>query len=150
MSDIFISYAQADRVAALATQKALLAGGATAFLAENSVEPGSAWASEVERQIRGAGLVLVLASREASRSAWVQHEVGIAVGARRKIIPVVWDMPPSGLPGVLAGYQALDLAGRTEDQAQRELHLICKRIHADKVLAFAAIGGLVCLLAKFG
>lgn len=150
MPDVFLSYAQADRVAALATQKALIAGGVTAFLAENSVEPGSAWASEVDRQIRDAGLVLVLASRAASQSVWVQHEVGIAAGARRKIIPVIWDMPAAELPGVLAGYQALNLAGRTSEQVQQEFESICKRIRADKIRGIAAIGGLVYLLSKLG
>lgn len=150
MPDVFISYAQVNRTAALATQTALREGGVSVFLAGTSVEPGASWPVEIDRAIRSADLVLVLASRAACQSAWVQHEVGIAVGARRKIIPVVWDMPPSELPGVLAGVQALDLAGRTPEDAQREFEEICKRIRGDKVRGAVVLGAIFYGLSKLG
>jgi hypothetical protein len=150
MPDVFISYAQTDRAAALATQAALRDGGVSVFLAENSIEPGAQWPAELDRAIRSADLVLVLASRAACQSTWVQHEVGIAVGARRKILPIVWDMPPSELPGVLANMQALNLAGRTPETVQQEFEAICKRLRADWVRGLTAAGLFVYVLTKLG
>lgn len=150
MPDVFISYAQADRAAALATQTALKEGGVSAFMAANSVELGAPWSVELDRAIRAADLVLVLASRLACQSAWVQHEVGVAIGARRKIIPIVWDMPPSDLPGMLAGMQALDLAGRSPEDASPEFDEICKKIRGGKVRGALVLGAIVYGLSKLG
>lgn len=147
LSNVFISYTEADRAAALATQAALREGGVSAFMAANSIEPGAPWPAELDRAIRTADLVLVLASRAACQSPWVLNEVGVAIGARRKIIPVVWDMPSSELPAMMAGLQALDLAGQTPDTARQAFQGICERLQATALQRLAVAAGVVGLLA---
>lgn len=150
MTDIFISYARADQAAASAVHQQLVAGGVSVFMADRSIEPGADWRSRIEREIQGARLVLVLASQAGCQSAWVQNEVGMAVSARRKIIPVIWDMPASDLPGVLSGYQALDLADRTPEQVQVAFDDIRKAIHLDKWRGLAVLAVALYAIVKLG
>ena len=150
MADIFISYAKADQAAASVVHQQLLADDVSVFMADRSIEPGADWKSRIEREIQTARLVLVLASRVGCQSAWVQNEVGMAAHARRKIIPVIWDMPASDLPGVLSGYQALDLANRTPEQVQVAFDEIRKGIHLDKWRGLAVLAVALYAIVKLG
>ncbi len=73
--------------------------------------------------------------------------MGAAVIAQKKLIPVVWDMPPSELPGWTKEYQALNLAGTTVEQIQNHLTSLAGQIKTEKfwggVFAVLLIGGLI-------
>ena len=66
-----------------------------------------------------------------------------------KLIPIVWDMPPSELPGWTKEYQALDLRGVTIEQVRSQLSAIVGRIKSDKFWFFATllIGGVLIFTA---
>jgi hypothetical protein len=150
MADVFISFSDRDLAAAQVVQQQLLDRGTSVFLSKSSLEPGADWSEKVKQAIQQANLVLVLASRAAIQSTWVQQEIGIAIGAKRKIIPIIWDMPAADLPGWLSRYQALDLAGRTPVQVTQDFAQISKQLELEKFLALGAIGALVAAIVKLG
>lgn len=146
MVDVFISYSTSDEPTAQFMHRHLLAEGVSTFLASASLQPGQQWSPEVLTALRSSGCVLFLASRAACASPWVQQELGVAIGANKKLIPVIWNIQPSELPGWVAGYQALDLANHSAEQVQARVAAIAAQIKANKrvalligVLAVAAV-----------
>src|SRR5258708_13437605 len=107
--DVFISYSTKDEGAARFLHQHLTNEGMSVFLASASLQPGQLWSPEVLNALRTSSWVLFLASRAACSSAWVQQELGAALITQKKLVPIVWDMPPSDLPGWVRGYQPLHL-----------------------------------------
>ncbi|WP_374494878.1 toll/interleukin-1 receptor domain-containing protein [Zoogloea sp.] len=132
MPDIFISYSTSDAEAARFIHRNLVDQGVSVFLAAASLQLGQQWSPDTLEALRGADCVLFLASRSACASPWVQQELGYAIGAKKKLIPIIWDMKPTELPGWVSGYQALDLAHRSAQEVKQEVAAIAARIKADK------------------
>jgi len=112
------------------------------FLAPTSLPPGQQWSREILGALNASSWVLFLASRTACASPWVQQELGIALATQKKVVPIVWDIRPSELPGWTAQFAALNLAGASAQEIQRHISAIADRIKADKSKAFL-IGGLL-------
>jgi hypothetical protein len=140
MPDIFISYSTSDEKAAQFIHRNLVAEGISAFLASTSLQPGQQWSPEVLQALRNSECVLFLASRAACSSPWVQQELGFAIGAKKKLIPIIWNIKPTELPGWVAGYQALDLANHSAEQVQAEVAAIAAGIKASKRVALLVAG----------
>ena len=86
---VFISYSTRDLTVATNLQEWINYAGATAFLAEYSVIPGTSLAENIIRAIKGCDLFVLLWSHNARGSEWVPQEIGIAKGAGKPIMPVV-------------------------------------------------------------
>jgi hypothetical protein len=142
MADVFISYASSDLRIAQFLHKHLQSEGLSVFLASASVAPGQRWSPEILNALNNAAWVLFLASRAATQSPWVQQELGAAVVKNKKLIPIVWDMPPNELPGWVAQFQALDLRHADATEVRAAFTSIAIRVKADKAQA-VLIGGLV-------
>ena len=140
MPDIFISYSTVDAEAAQFIHRNLVEQGTSAFLAATSLQPGQQWSAEILEALRGSDTVLFLASRSACASPWVQQELGYAVGAKKKIIPIIWDIKPTELPGWVSGYQALDLSRHSPEEVREEVAAIAERIKTDKKTALLVAG----------
>ena len=140
MPDIFISYSSADAEAATFIHRNLVEQGVTAFLAATSLQPGQQWSPEILEALRGSDTVLFLASKKACASAWVQQELGYAVGAKKKLIPIIWDMKATELPGWVSGYQALDLSRHSAEEVKEEVAAIAERIKTNKKTALLVAG----------
>jgi hypothetical protein len=149
MPDVFISYTSPDERIARFVHQHLEAERVTSFLACVSLQPGAEWTPEVFRQLNAARWVLVLASRAANNSAFVQQEVGLALAANKTVVPIVWDMAPTELPGWLAQRQALDLANRTYEDLRVEVVQIAQRIKQEQLQGLLAIGLLLAGVAAF-
>lgn len=147
MSDVFISYSSQDERSAQFLHRHLTAEGLSVFMASVSLKPGEGWSQAILQNLRNANLVFFLASRAAYRSPYVQQEMGAAVIAQKKLIPVVWDMPPSELPGWTKEFQALNIAGASVEQIQNHLSSIAGQIKNEKfwggVFAALLVGGLI-------
>ena len=143
MPDIFISYSSSDEKFARFLHHHLHAEQLTVFLAAVSLSPGQRWSPEILRALDTSTWVLFLGSRAACKSPWVQQELGIALASQKKLIPIVWDMPPSELPGWVSQIQALDLAGASPEEVQRQIVAIAERIKADKTRALVIAGLLL-------
>ena len=149
MSDVFISYSTQDERIADFVHKLLASEGLDAFLASVSIEPGSRWSPEILSNLKTSNWVFFLASEAACRSAFVQQELGGALLTEKKIIPVVWDMPPSKLPGWIAEFQALNLSGATLDQAKETIIRVAEKIKSDKLIGAAVVGAIFAALLYF-
>ena len=150
MADVFISHSSADLQFAQFLQRHLHNEGITAFLAPVSLVPGERWPQEILQALNGSGWVLFLASRAACASPWVQQELGAAIATQKKLVPIVWDMPPSQLPGWVGHIQALNLAGASLQEVQAEITAIANRIKSDKAKGLLIAGLLIAGLFAFG
>jgi hypothetical protein len=111
------------------------------------VGTGQKWSHEIRSALNSSPWVVFLASRAACASPWVQQEIGAALAAQKKLVPIVWDIPPTELPGWASQYQALNLAGvTTQADLERRISEIAERIKADKakgqMIAAIALAGL--------
>jgi hypothetical protein len=143
MADVFISFSSKDDQLAYFVHDHLVASGVSVFLAPASLEPGQQWSEEVLNALRGSAWVTFLASRAACSSAWVQQELGVAIGMQKKLVPIVWDMLPSALPGWAARHQAVNLAGASIEQARDQIASISQRIKSDKALGRLVLGLII-------
>lgn len=149
MPDVFISYSTQDERLAQFVLKHLTSEGLSVFLASVSLEPGVRWAPEILSNLKTSSWVFFLASQAACSSAFVQQELGGALLTDKKIIPIVWDMQPSNLPGWIKQFQALNLAGATLDQAKEAISKIAEKIKSDKVVGAVAVGAVFAALLYF-
>jgi hypothetical protein len=150
MADVFISYSSVDLQFAQFLQRHLYGEGVSAFVAPLSLSPGEHWPQEILNALSSSDWVLFLASRAACASPWVQQELGAALIAKKKLVPIVWDMPPSELPGWVGQYQALNLAGASTAGIQAQITAIAGRIKSDKAKGLLIAGLLVAGLLAFG
>lgn len=146
MWDIFISYAIEDERMAQFVYRHLTEEGVSVFLASVSLAPGQRWSSEITRALDGARHVVFLASRAACQSAYVQQELGYALGAKKGVTPVIWDMPAQELPGWTSAFQALDLAHQTVEAAKAQIAAIATRIKSGKSVGLA-LALVLCVVA---
>lgn len=142
MPDVFISYSTQDQPLANFMHKHLIDEGIQTFMAASSLEVGQQWSSEIIQNLKDSKWVLLLASKAACKSNYVNQEIGGTVVAEKKLVPIVWDMPPENLPGWAKEYQALNLANATPETVRLQISQIAAKIKTDKFVGYA-IGGLL-------
>jgi hypothetical protein len=74
---------------------------------DHDPQPGAQLADKVKAAIRMAHVVVVLLTRTARGSAWVQQEIGIAEQAGKLVVPIVEKGVDA--PGILEGRECLEL-----------------------------------------
>ncbi|HTE14470.1 MAG TPA: toll/interleukin-1 receptor domain-containing protein, partial [Burkholderiales bacterium] len=93
MSDIFISYASADRERARLLADALTEGGYSVWW-DRTIPPGRVFDEVIQEAIQGARCMIVLWSADSVRSNWVKTEAAEGV-ARGILVPaLVGDIAP--------------------------------------------------------
>ncbi len=70
----------------------------------------------------------------------MQQELGVALATQKKVVPVVWDVRPSELPGWASQFQALNLAGASLTEVQAQISSIADEIKADKAKTLLILG----------
>ena len=152
MPDCFISYSSNDQRFATAVHRDLTAHGLSVFMAKISLEPGDRWAAEVLQALAQSTWVIFLASKAACASPYVQQEIGGALLTQKKLIPVVWQMAPSELPGWVNQVQALDIRNQTPAQIQVRIVDLAQRMKATRdkgvLIAAALVAGFIWLLGN--
>ena len=152
MPDIFISYSNRDQKFADFVHRHLALEGLDVFMASASLRPGSQWSPEIKANLITCSWVLFLASKAACQSAYVQQELGMALGANKRIVPIVWDIDPSQLPGWMKQFHALNLRNTTPMQIQSSIAAIARRIKSDKlqgqIIGAMLLAGLVYLATR--
>lgn len=116
MTDIFISYAAADRAYVAALARALEARKWRVFW-DRDIPPGRKWQDVLRVQLTGAKCVIAVITRDALNSSWVAFEAGVALH-QDKLVPVLADPnlnPRSDLPGM---YHELHVAALPADHAE--------------------------------
>ena len=152
MPDCFISYSRHDERFAEFVRATLVAQGVSTFMASTSLKPGAHWSRSIRENLTASSWVLFLASRAACHSAFVQQELGMALAGNKKLIPIVWDIPPSELPGWVSQTQALNIGGATGEEVRDRILEIARRIKADKIegaiIAGALLAGFVYVITR--
>ena len=104
---VFVSYATADLATVDMVKKWSTDPKVEVFVAEHSAPAGTALTDRIIAEIQGCDLFLLMWSAEAARSEYVLQEVGVAVGARRPILPVALEQGVP-LPALIANLKYLD------------------------------------------
>jgi hypothetical protein len=150
MADVFISHAAADLRLAEFLHRHLTQEGLSAYLASVSMPPGEHWMPHIMDNLRGSTWVLCLASRAACASPWVMQEMGAAVAGNKRLVPIIWDQSPDSLPGWMKQYQAVDLAGRGQEEAMAAIGRVAETIKAEKQKGMLILGLIFAGLVAFG
>jgi hypothetical protein len=106
-SPVFISYRRSDVAVARALAKLLTSFGQQVFLDVNSIGLGARWEEEIENALYRANTLLVLWSRSAQGSQYMQREIAGIRKGECKVIPVRLDGSP--LPPELEADNALEI-----------------------------------------
>ena len=149
MADVFISYSDEDEEFAKFMYKHLTDEGLSVFMASISLIPGQKWSQEILQNLKSSLWVLFLASKAACKSPFVQQEIGATIITEKRLVPIVWDMDPSDLPGWANQVQALNLRGASVDEVHHQISKIADRIKADKSKGYLIAGLLIAGLLIF-
>ena len=150
MADCFISFSSHDAKLADFVSKELASHGVSVFMASASLEPGQHWTNEILDNLRNSNWVIVMASKAACNSAYVNQEIGGALISSKNLIPIVWDMNPQELPGWLQDFQALDIRDSTVLELKQQIGAIADRIKQKKAVGWLIVGALVLALFTLG
>jgi hypothetical protein len=107
---IFISHSHTDRDVAVDLNRVLFKYGAEVFLDQDRIEAGDPLPSRLRDGIQWCNRFLLLWSRTASQSMWVQEEWDYAYNLKKGILPYVLDGTP--LPNVLEKLVYVDAQDR--------------------------------------
>jgi hypothetical protein len=95
---VFLSYPRADLWLAYKIQKILAEAGIFVYLAELYPEPGVTLWEKIKGMIQNSDVVIVLWTKNAKNSAFVNQELGCAEALNKLIIPLVEQgVAPKGL-----------------------------------------------------
>lgn len=152
MPDCFISYSSNDERFAKAVHGDLTAHGLSVFMAKISIKPGDRWGPKTLNALAQSTWVIFLASKAACTSPYVQQEIGGALLAQKRLIPVVWELEPSELPGWINQIQALDIRNQTRSQIQGRIIELAQQMKATKdtgvLIGAALVAGFIWLLGN--
>lgn len=88
---IFISHSHADNDFAEDLSQSLRAGGFETWLDLEDIDPAARWAQAIERAIENCGALLVVMSRRARESNWVENEILFAQTLRKPVFVALID-----------------------------------------------------------
>lgn len=107
--DVFVSYSAKDRPWASELVDALKNEGVRAWFDEENLRPGEKLSESIEEALRESRAVVFLLTPEYLNSPSASFEVGAALGANKKIIPILRkDVERSRLPGMWKRFASLD------------------------------------------
>ena len=109
MFNVFFSYSTKDLEVVSPIRDSVQAMGSPVFLAEYSVKPGQSLPERIDRAIRSCDVFVLFWSQNAKDSAWVPQEIGLAHGAKRRIVPVKM-------------HQGIDLPGFIQNRRYEKLY----------------------------
>ena len=107
---MFISYAYSDAAVAHEVSSTLEANGARVWLASERLKPGDKIEPVITRALADADVVVALLS--ATTSAWRSLEIGTALAAGTRIIPLL--LADAEIPDELADVTPVDMTGDRE------------------------------------
>lgn len=124
MTDVFISYKREERGRCVAIYNALVDLKLSVWF-DGRIEPGTDFDREIEREVRGAGAVLVLWSELAADSDWIRAEARTGRQNERLVAIRLDDCLP---PLEFASVQAVDLFDRRDFQTGEGWRQVVGRI----------------------
>jgi len=126
MSEVFISYATADREHAKRLAKALEQRGWTVWW-DRTILPGSDWQAVIERALDASTCAVVLWSRNSVDSSWVRAE---AEEARQRNVLIPASLDDARIPLVFRQLQTASLVGWNGKSSHAGLAMLVQGISA--------------------
>lgn len=105
---VFVSYSTADMETVEMVRRWSTDPRVEVFIAEHSIAAGEPLASTIIEAIQTCDLFLLLWSAGPAKSDYVKQEVGVAVGNKRPILPVVLGDDAPALPALISGTKYID------------------------------------------
>lgn len=91
---VFISHSSNDLWIANQIARELKALGVEVWLDEKDLKGGDILLEEIRTAIRACHEVIVLISQTSAKSQWVAVEIGMAVGQRKRVTPILNNVSP--------------------------------------------------------
>lgn len=88
---IFISHSHADNDVAQEINQGLRAAGFQTWFDVDDIDPAQKWAQAIERAVENCGALLVVMSRSARASEWVENEILFAQMLKKPVFVVLTD-----------------------------------------------------------
>ena len=130
MTDVFLSYAEEDRLVMEAVRKGLFRKGLTIWTNKIDIKSGTQFQSEINKGIERADTILYFLSQAATQSDYCQQELAYARSLSKRIIPLRLEAVERGLiPSELKGLQYINLPSLSEkEQFQTQSELLLKSL----------------------
>jgi len=104
---VFISHSMKNIELVNQAKAMLEQKGLNAYVAISEPEPGEKLDEKIINNIKSSTFFLLLYTKDAETSPWVNHELGIAVSMKKKIIPIIEEGVT--LPAILNGIEYVKL-----------------------------------------
>lgn len=115
MYNIFVSYAQPELRWAEHLKQQLAFADVNVFVAEHDLPAGSSLSAEISSQIKQCDLFVLLWTKSAMASTYVNQELFLAKTEGRKFLPIMLQ-PDVPLPSILGDIKYLDIAKAPDAQ----------------------------------
>ncbi len=114
---IFLSHSRHDKDFTLWLGTQLHEAGFNTWMDINNIPDGSTWAREIEQGVRECGALVVILSKEARRSDWVENETLLAIDLRKPVfVALIEDV---SMPIYLVNRQYTDFRQKREKAARQ-------------------------------
>ena len=126
---IFMSHSSQDRDFVVKLAEGLTAAGFRPWVDVDAIPDGSSWAREIEKAVTDCGALVVVMSKPARESEWVEREILLALELHKPILIARLDDTP--LPISLINRQATDFR-KKYDVAVKRLITALGKVSLDK------------------
>lgn len=126
MVRVFFSHSTLDLPTVRAIKDEAAGAGVEVYVHEDHPEPGTNLTEKLAQAIATSDAVLVLLTANAVPSPFVNQEIGVAIGKRIPVIPLVEAGMP---PGHLAMLQGLEYIPFQADRPHEAIAAIADRLH---------------------
>lgn len=106
---VFLSHLSIFKKQTAMLQKALLKYGITAFVAHEDITPSKEWQNEIEAALLSMDVFVAILMDGFKESDWCDQEIGVAVGRKVLIIPIIKDLYPYGFISKYQGVKVNNL-----------------------------------------
>jgi hypothetical protein len=106
---VFISHATYDKWTATVLCEKIEETGARAFRDDRDIAGGEVIPGAIIDAISDCRELVVLLTPESVKRTWVIAEIGIALGARRRIVPLLHHIESSQIPEIIRDRKGYDL-----------------------------------------
>ncbi|MGB3870881.1 MAG: toll/interleukin-1 receptor domain-containing protein [Flavobacteriales bacterium] len=101
---VFLSHQAKFKVEVAALKQELEYYGTKCFVAHEDIQPTQKWLKEIKRALKDCTALVALLTPDFRESLWTDHEIGVAIGLKKLVIPVRLGRDPYGF---MASIQAL-------------------------------------------
>lgn len=115
---LFVSHISSFKKTVAALQRALRDYGISAFVAHVDIEPTREWQEEIEAGLMSMDALAAILMTGFKESKWTDQEVGVAIGRKVLVLPLIRDVTPYGLIGK---YQGLQTSGKSVAQVAADV-----------------------------